>query len=349
MAQWLVDEAGCELPAAGSTQEWQRLLTAAASARDALTKLQWLGARGAPPLHEAGFWLPELVPAAVGAGRVDVLQHLRSRPGLTLQQDQWLLQVACTSALTAKCIPVLDYLRRAGMELTPVAYARAAGSVDMVRWLARQVRGGPSTEDLIFLISVWPCVTPLHSRDLLQAVQLLVGQVGCTDWGVQQWQAERVVCSAARRGELALVQYLLQQLPGYQPGGEVLTAAAEGGCGALLDWLVEQHPGCLAGPWGVPAYVAPAKNGQRGTLAALRRLGVPWGAEDVVVRAVEAACPVPALRWLVEQGAPLGDGRRLEKAVASAVEQCCMSNEAAAWLRSVPAAAASAAAAVGKS
>ncbi len=362
VAQWLVDEAGCKLPAAGSNQEWQRLpraaagtwewpnlLRAAASARGAVAKLQWLVERGAPPLHRAEYeQLAELVRVAVGAGRVDVLQHLRSLPGLTPQQDQWLLQEAFDSALTAMRIPVFEYLRRAGMELTPAAYSRAAGSLDVVRWLACEVSGGPSTDDLIILILEWPWDAPSHSRDLLQAVQLLVGQVGCTDWGVQQRQAERVVYAAARRGDLALVQYLLQQLPGYQPGGKVLAAAAVGGCEALLEWLVEQHPGCMAGPWAESAYIAPAKSGQRGTLTALRRLGVPWGAEDVLVQAVEHWYPVPVLRWLVEQGAPVGDGMRLETAVALAVEQYFMRKETAALLWSV-AAAASAAAAVGKS
>ncbi len=82
----------------------------------------------------------------------------------------------------------------------------------------------------------------------------------------------------------------------------------------LLEWLVEQHPGCLAGPWSPSAYAAPARKGDRGTLEALRRLGVPWGAENVVARAVER-CPVPALRWLVGQGAPVGSRQGMERAV----------------------------------
>ncbi len=156
--------------------------------------------------------------------------------------------------------------------------------------------------------------------------------------------AEQVLCAVAKRGDLALVQYLLQQRPGYQPGGKVLAAAAKGGCEALLEWLVERQPGCLSGPWSEPAYIAPAVGGQLGTLAALRRLGVPWGAEDVVVRAVEKRCAVPVLRWLVEQGAPVGDGVCLEKAVACKVQQGYLSVEAAAWLRSLVAAAATPAA-----
>ncbi len=109
------------------------------------------------------------------------------------------------------------------------------------------------------------------------------------------------------RGDLALVQYLLPWHPWYRPGWEVLAAAAEGGCGALLEWLVEQHPGCLEGAGsGVSPYASAAARGDLGTLTTLRRLGVPWGAEDVVVQAVRERCSVPAMRWLEDQGAPAG-------------------------------------------
>ncbi len=48
-----------------------------------------------------------------------------------------------------------------------------------------------------------------------------------------------------------------------------------------------------------PPYLRPAAAGDLCTLTALRRLGVPWGVPDVVVRAVrEVATPVSALRWL---------------------------------------------------
>ncbi len=331
VAQWLVDEAGCELPAAGSNQEWRALLSATIYTPDAVAKLQWLGERGAPPLHEAGDdELADLVRVAVAAGRVDVLQHLRSLPGLTPQQDREILQAAFISSRTVKSIPMLEYLRRAGMELTPAAYCQATGSLDMVRWLARNTSCRPDVRTLAYNIMLWPRDTPAHNRDLLKAVQLLVGEAGCRDWS-----AEGVLCEAAARGDLVLAQYLLQQLPGYQPGGKFLAAAAEGGCEALLEWLVEQHPSCLEGPWGVPAYVAPAKVGDRSTLAVLRRLGVPWGADNVVVQAVQRGCPLPVLRWLVEQGAPVGGAGAMEAAVAVSG---CLSAGDGVWLQGLAAA-----------
>ncbi len=103
--------------------------------------------------------------------------------------------------------------------------------------------------------------------------------------------------------------------PGWQPDLSVGKAAVAGGCEALLEWLVEQHPGCLTAPPGGPSpYVPAAAAGTLGTLIALRHLGVPWGARGVVVSV--AACDgfaTAALHWLVEQGAPVGSYRDLQQ------------------------------------
>ncbi len=115
---------------------------------------------------------------------------------------------------------------------------------------------------------------------------------------------------------LGVVQYLLQQHPEYLHDSELLNWAAEAGCEAMVEWLVEQ-PGSLDAVVGATLYVAAAKNGDRATLATLRRLGVPWGAQDVVVRAVREKCGVPGLRWLVEQGAPVGS----RSAMVAAIKQ----------------------------
>ncbi len=67
VAQWLVDEAGCELPGkgGGGGKEWYPLMEAAAKGQDGVAKLRWLEERGAPPLQqadqdtdEAGDWVP---------------------------------------------------------------------------------------------------------------------------------------------------------------------------------------------------------------------------------------------------------------------------------------------------
>ncbi len=91
--------------------------------------------------------------------------------------------------------------------------------------------------------------------------------------------------SAIKRGDLALVQWLLQRMPGYRPGmGAVVVKAATVGCEALLELLV-WHPGYVGDGSGVAGggqessltcpYLAAAKDGDLGTLTALQRLGVP--------------------------------------------------------------------------
>ncbi len=164
-----------------------------------------------------------------------------------------------------------------------------------------------------------PNETAAQGRDLLHAVRLLVERAGC---GVllQYWDAKAVLPSAAERGNLlALVQYLLQQRPGHQVGGRELEGAACSGCEALLDWLAEQ-PGFLDSPGNRP-YTMAARNGDLGTLRALRRLGVPWGARDSLAQAVEVGCTAPALRWLAEMGAPVGSLASMEEALEGLVRR----------------------------
>ncbi len=53
VARWLVDQAGCQLPDAGSTG-WEPPLRGVAWGRvDGVAKLQWLQERGAPPMRAA--------------------------------------------------------------------------------------------------------------------------------------------------------------------------------------------------------------------------------------------------------------------------------------------------------
>ncbi len=187
-------------------------------------------------------------------------------------------------------------------------------------------------DHLTGMVHRWPRMTPANSRDLLHAVQLLVGGVA----GHLDLYDDRIimtVCPAAARGDLALVQLLLQRL-GRMPSVKLLGDAAESGCEALLEWLGDQL-GCLVGLGNDShyAYVRAAKNGDRATLTALRRLGVPWGAEDLVVRAVGWGCPMPALQRLVKHRAPVGSVEAMERAVGQVVQRGALSAEEGAWLR----------------
>ncbi len=332
VAAWLVDEAGCSLPAGGPADVgWKALLEAAVRDPGGLEKLAWLRERGAPSPTA------DLVYSAVSAGQAEVASFLLQLPGAdaVLQERGHELGLA---AVQSRSIPTVELLWRAGVRFTEDAYRYVAGSLAMVRWLTCHVEvpaAGFAHADLIYC---WPGDTPAHSQDLLEAVQLLVDVAGDGVFPIVSFAA---LTTAAERGDLALVQYLLQQQRltwqgGYQPNGKWLAAAAKGGCEALLEWLAEQHPGCLAvagireSPYEVAAW-----SGDRGTLEALRRLGVPWGADSVVLRVLWAEYPFPVLRWLVEQGAPMGSAGDMRSAVERGLARQGLSAEEAAWLRNL--------------
>ncbi len=296
-----------------------------------MTKLQWLQERGAPAVGGGSKALKRLVRSAAEAGQAELVRHLLSALEPAAAPDA--ARAAFCLAVGSGSIPTADALVQAGAAVSHRAYTWIAASahrtvnqdcradgegVAMVRWLVHEAQVSAARLDLPHFSRVRPSDTPASSRGLLQAVQLLVGEAGC-----RKWDAKGGLTAAAARGELALVQYLLRQRPRHQPGWEVLVAAAEGGCEALLEWLVEQHPGCLEGAGsGVSPYVPAAARGDLGTLTALRRLGVPWGAEDVVAQAVRRGCSVPALRWLKEQGSPVGRSEEEDWAVQLAKDHC---------------------------
>ncbi len=302
VVQWLVGEGGCRLPASGdAVGEWGSLLKAAARSSDGVEKLQWLQERGAPPLTGAAEdQLTSLTLAAAREGQADVVGFLLS----VLQQRFGAFPLGAVNgddAAASGSIPTVVSMRQAGCMFTRCAYFRAAqkGDLAMVRWLAGEA--GVSAEGLhlhrLFDNDGWPSDTAANNRDLLQAVPLLLAAEAKTDG---------VTCSATLRGDLPLVQYLHRDvLQGRLPEdtGKVDTAA-RGGCEALVEWMGGQ-PGWLAGQGDSP-YLWAAETGDLGTLRALRRVGVPLGARDRLPQAMYHCCPAPALRWLAEQGAPVG-------------------------------------------
>ncbi len=338
VAQWLVDEAGCSLPGTGAAnhRRWGRLLTAAAGSADGVAKWRWLRERGAPALDSSPELLHLVVHAAVCAGQVEAVRYLLSTLGP--EKVLWMhTDTVAREAIESGSIPLVDCLSQARCPLRPSAYEAAArsGSIAMIRWL-KDVAGLSAAGQqhlMLILVQAWPKWKPAHDRGLLEAVQLVV-HAGC-----QHWDAGAVVAAAARRGNLPLVQHLLQQQPAHRPDAKTLIAAVESGCEGLLQWLVGQYPGCVSDPWdGTSPYMHPAYCGDRAMLEALRQSGVPWGARDVVAQAVRQECRAPLLRWLVEQGAPVGSDDQLESAAICAVVRWGQSAEEAVLLRGLVAA-----------
>ncbi len=319
VAQWLVDEAGCALPQTGTAgSAWTDLFLAAASSADCVVKWHWLRDRGALPLSSSPQLLRSLAGAVIQCGRVEGLQGLvQLFPHMETAEGQNVLQQALNEAEGPRCIAMARQLQQEGYVLASAAYLGAAwaGDLGMVRFLAREAGVPIGPMGFQELIKRWPRDTAAHRRGLLQAVQLVVGGAGHGEV-----VTKGAACAAAHVGNLPVVRYLLQQMPGYQPDAVLLRAAVGNGCEALLEWLVEQ-PGCRAAleQNSFHMYQAALGDGDRGTLTALRRLGVPWGKDDVVVWAVQGRCELPVLRWLLEQGAPVGRARDLARVQADVV------------------------------
>ncbi len=350
VAQWLVDEAGCRLPAAGGgdmaaeqrDNAWTDLLRAAAESPDAVAKWRWLQERGGPSVAGAEQGLiEELTLAAVRAGQVEAVQYLLSVLGagkvLAVGRD-----ALSDAAGQAGSIPVAECLQQAGLVFSHEAYCAGwvfTGRLPFIRWLALETKVSAARctcEALQSLIFGWPRVTPAHSRDLLEAVQLLTGA------GFSNWGGTRLTEVAAGRGELDLVRFLAEQGAPLNPDMGIVAAAADAGCEALLELLTAQ-PDCFKAsttssytPTFTP-YICAAGRGDRATLDALRRLGVPWGVDDVVLWAVKCLYGEPILRWLVEHGAPLGSAEDMEGALVNAVQRGRLGAEATAWLRGLAA------------
>ncbi len=150
VAQWLVEEGGCELPPAegASTWEyrgssWEAYMTAAARSADGVAKLQWLRERGATlPDHE----LLKVLSAAISAGHVDVARHVLSCLGPRLEGLQ--TSAPClpwewgSRAATSGSVAMAEFMRQAGAKFSGDAYifAMEAASLPMVRWLVNEAR-----------------------------------------------------------------------------------------------------------------------------------------------------------------------------------------------------------------
>lgn len=222
---------------------------------------------------------------------------------------------------------MVELLLKAGIEFTSDVCEDVEGSLAMLHWLAYEAQLPPSSTSYFddYMGYALTGTTPKNSKDLREAVQMLVEEFrnGSLDISI-----------AARRGHLPVVQYLVQQYSEDLRNSELLVLAAEAGCEAMVGWLVELA-GSLDAEVGASLYVAAARTGNQVTLATLRRLGVPLGAQDLVVQAVRLKCAVPGLRWLAEQGAPVGS----RSAMVAAIEQNNrrrhrpLSAEEVAWLQ----------------
>ncbi len=314
VVQWLLDEAGCRAPEKHSWDysvfSW-RCVRAAASSSGGAEKIRLLLGRGVLLQDAIGGLLPTYASTAVEHGSVEVLQYFQSlhEPGASQSHGllPWTLEYPAPGS-----VAMGEHLLEAGYGFSLNVYRVAvrSGNLAVIRWLQQQAglsAAGLAPTALCELVEQWAG----GSKELMEVVQLVV------DAGYSEWDAEDVLCAVAKRGDLGLAQYLQQLKPVYRPAERVLAAAVLGGCGAMLEWLVKQLA-CRMASLEV-RYLVAAARGDWATLLELRRLGVPWGAKDVLAEAVKQGCGVQVLRWLAARGMPVGGESDMRTALAGSV------------------------------
>ncbi len=290
VVDWLVDEVGCRLPLEQGQQQERELVWRAAGAGGSGEAVRWLLGSGVL-VHGAG------LVAAAEAGKLETIRLLHEEHGVPLTE-----QVFRATARSGR-MPTATWLLQAGCPMGRGAYlfAAQAGDASMLRWLAREAGCPWDNRTLTGVLLYWPSGAGSMGRLLEATVRELVA-AGCPPGGGTD-DTDSVGC-AARRGHLALVRYLREELGvAFAPG--TLARAAEGGWKPVVAWLV--GAGCLPGKGtDLNPYIEAGLVGDVDTIACLRRLGVPWGG-DVLGCAASRQVPLPSIRWLVEQGAPWND------------------------------------------
>ncbi|KXZ45383.1 hypothetical protein GPECTOR_55g289 [Gonium pectorale] len=134
-----------------------------------------------------------------------------------------------------------------------------------------------------------------------------------------------LLTAAARSGNMELLTWLVERgCDGWSD--DATTSAAASGCEEALEWLVAR--GCPMKDDGSP-YTMPCRDGDLAMARLLRRMGAPWGPAGSVVMETALVAPVPMLRWLLEEGCPVGD---YEAALAKAGQRASGREEALALL-----------------
>ncbi len=184
----------------------------------------------------------------------------------------------------------------------------------MMRWLLEA--GCPWGNNCVSkVVCVWPhSSTPAESGQLAEAVRLLAA----AGWPLNEDFRHPIELATTDGHPWAIMHALLElrQAHAQDVPYLALAYASHTGCEATLEALLGM--GVLQGGMqGTSAdqlvmlpvhwYACAARNGDRGTLECLRRLGVPLDRSAVVRFALEegpdeAPAPAPALAWVEGQG-----------------------------------------------
>ncbi len=266
---------------------------------DSTAKLHWLSDRHLrPPMSQ------HLVAAAIyrRQGNIQALQRLVD------QQHSVCMHPAGE-------VPAAPPPQPRGSVLTSNLFTEAfqLGDLPLLRWLLKA--GCPIIHSwdnrLSAAVERWPSSTPAQGEQLAEALQLLAAALqllAAAGWPVpvadDSWNL--LVLAAEHCHPWVVWSAVLE---GVLPEGDrgvpyrAAERAAAAGCLATLEALLAMGVGESADA-GAPIvdswYVDAASNGDLGTLAWLRQLGVPMG-DGVGQRAANARAPAPALQWLADQ------------------------------------------------
>ncbi len=321
--QQLEEEGGYLPPAGDAAWRAEGLACAAAAAlKDSAAKLRWLESKGVV-LGEAE---ADAVEEAAGRGDLDALQLLKEQLVAGGVED-WRGPDGGVDALDAAvrsgCTATASWLLQEGCTLQPAMFRTAfcQGDLATVRWLL-EVGCDRSACSMQAAVQLWPNGEVADGERLVEALQLLAAVMPPPQGSdaelvhvtalrakhprvVVRAVQELVPLHAQRQQEQGQVQRQQRRAEVYWPGQAVGTAVAAG-CEATLEVLLGQVPDYhgFRSMWPSTWYAGAARTGDRGTLACLRRLGVPLDTMLLGVAVVMEAT-LPGLRWLVEQGAPV--------------------------------------------
>ncbi len=355
VAEWLLDEGGCSLPADRDPNDenyygrytWG-FLSRCAAASGSVEKMRWLAARAGGPLHMAA------ADAAAEFGHLAALQYLQAEGVVDWNGELFAMAAGCGD------IELVSWLRGQGCPMDGSAYEAAAeqGHVGMIRWLAQEGRC-PGVDDPTLagaVVAVWGSLREekagaagggvsaagageAEAGRAAEAAQGVGGGGGGCGSGGGCLEALKILVAAgcplggsdtldeaASSGDLGLVQYLHEQ--GMSFSHETLMCAAGSGCEALVEWLVREQ-GCRAGPSvECDPYLEAGERGDLAMLRCLRELGVPWH-RRALRSAVDRHCKLPVVRWMVQHEMPAGR-EELAKAIVSAGQMGL--DDVGAWL-----------------
>ncbi|KXZ45052.1 hypothetical protein GPECTOR_59g660 [Gonium pectorale] len=304
---------GCDLPTLqrlwrrwGEVTEWAKATALEAAAGsptpDWAAKVEWLEAQGCP---RSSPW-----PAAECPDAVARLAWLRAR-GFPFE-----LSLANIAAKTGNVVAVQYLLGEAGVQLSSYdAVSVVAGPAAGFGHLAvlQALHGGGWSSHAA---GGWPrniiadCARTAASHGHLHVLTWLVGTFGAEAVGMDP----SLFKEAAFSGSVDLMTWLQERGCGWSR--EALTAAACSGCEEAVEWLVAQ--GCPVED-GYPSLILACRNGDLAMAQLLRQLGAPWGPAGSVVSDAAERSPLPMLRWLLQEGCPLGDYDAAWKAAAERV------------------------------